>query len=479
MVQRQGGRAAPFFLDERNLRTDMNHQDTITAIATPLGAGGIGIVRISGPQAEEIGLRLFRPSRPVDFLESHRLYFGDLTAGTGAVLDEVLVTLMRKPNSYTGEDVLEIHCHGGPAILQAILGETLKAGARPARPGEFTERAFLNGRLDLAQAESVMDLVLAKTDRALNQAVSQLKGRLSESISALRSNVLDLLASLEASIDFPEEETSIPGTELSVRIDGIAARIAEILSTYREGKLLRDGVDVVIAGKTNVGKSSLLNRLLGEERAIVTPLAGTTRDFIAEAISIHGLPVKLTDTAGIRDSEDSIELKGIEKVWERVGTADLVILVLDGAGGLDEQDRAVIAELEGCSMVVAVNKVDLPQRISEADISGLLPGVRVVKISAKYGDGTGDLKELLYQAALGSSEGRHEETVISNARHKAALETSRDLLLKARENIVGGLSPEFAACDLREAFGSLGDIIGETTTEDVLERIFSSFCIGK
>ena len=458
----------------------MNHDDTITAIATPLGAGGIGIVRISGPQAEAIGLKLFRSGKPIGSFETHRLYFGDVMAlAAGTVIDEVLIALMRKPHSYTGEDVLEIHCHGGPAIMQAILGETLKAGARLARPGEFTERAFLNGRLDLAQAESVMDLILAKTDRALTQAVSHLKGRLSETIAALRSDVLDLLASVEASVDFPEEEAAVSGTELMVRIDGIAARIAEILATYREGKLLRDGMDAVITGKTNVGKSSLLNRLLGEERAIVTPVAGTTRDFIAEAISIKGLPVKLTDTAGIRDSADVIECKGIEKVWERISAADLILLVLDGSSSLDTEDRAVIEEIKDRPMLAVVNKKDLPQRISEPAIRQQLPGVDLVWVSAKYGDGIDELKEKLYQAGLGAVGDQHAETVISNVRHKKALEASRDLLLKAKDDILGCLSPEFLACDLREAFGALGDIIGETTTEDVLERIFASFCIGK
>ena len=462
------------------MQISLEHNDTITAISTPLGVGGIGIVRVSGPLAEAIGWKIFKPGKPLDACESHRLYYGDLVAmETGAVIDEVLITLMRKPHSYTGQDVLEIHCHGGPAIMQAILSETQKAGARQARPGEFTERAYLNGRLDLIQAEAVMDMIQAQTEGALMQALCHLKGGLSEKLQALRSEILDLLAFLEASIDFPEDDTTLSPAVFVTRIESVAGQITSLLATYREGKLLRDGMTAVIVGKSNVGKSSLLNRLLEEERAIVTPIAGTTRDFIAETIHIKGLPVKLIDTAGIRDSADEIERRGIDRVWEKLAAADLILLVLDGSASLDDHDKKIISRVEGKRIIAVVNKNDLPRKLSEEDIHSLLPEAAFCSISAKYGAGIGDLREDLGRAATEMIENRHAETVIANLRHKEALEKAGDLLEKVIDHVRNNQSPEFAAVDLREAFAALGELVGESTSDEVLERIFSTFCIGK
>lgn len=463
------------------------HHDTIAAVSTPPGVGGIGIVRVSGPEAEEIGRKLFRPAGPVDSLESHRVYHGDIVSPTEAVIDEVLAVLMRGPRSYTGEDILEIHCHGGPAVVLAVLNAVLKAGARAAKNGEFTERAFLNDRLDLAQAEAVMDLISARTEEYLEKAVSHLKGGLSRQIASLRDSVLDLLARTEVLLDFPEDmpEDATAGAGLPFErdvirsIEGLSAQTATLLATYSEGKLLRDGLDVVIAGRTNVGKSSLLNHLLGEERAIVTPIPGTTRDFIAESIVVRGIPMKLTDTAGIRASGDLIERKGIEKVWEKLADADLVIFLLDGSMPLSDQDREIAVKIGEKRIVTAVNKNDLPKRLSDEDIQAVLPGAVPVWISAKYGDGVADLKERLHCAALGGKKTGRGEAVISNVRHKAALEKAQEMLAAAKKNILEGQPPELSACDLREAADALGDIIGVTTSEDVLDRIFSKFCIGK
>jgi tRNA modification GTPase len=455
--------------------------DTIAAISTPPGIGGIGIIRVSGPLVEDIARNLFHPRKPVEIFESRRLYHGDIVSiENKKVIDEVLVVLMRKPNSYTGEDILEIHCHGGPVILQAILGEILKAGAGLARPGEFTERAFLNGRLDLVQAEAVMDMISARTDQALDQAVSLLKGRLSDQMRELRSAALDLLAGWEVLIDFPDEEDAeVENSDTVPRIDKIIYDINSLLLTYREGKLLRDGVSTVITGRTNVGKSSLLNRILEEERAIVTAIPGTTRDFLSESININGIPMTLTDTAGIRESEDAIERIGIKKVWEKLESADAVIFVVDGSAPLTDEDRSVMEKIRGKSIIVAVNKKDLPQIISRGEIEDILPGVELVSISAKYGDGIDKLREKLYSLAAGKEEINRNKTVISNIRHKDALEKAREKLLQARQNMIKKFSADVVACDLREALGFLGEIVGETTSEHVLERIFSNFCIGK
>ena len=459
----------------------IDHDDTIAAISTPLGVGGIGIVRVSGPQAEEIARRIFIPGRALERFESYRMYHGDLrNRQTGEIIDEVLVVLMRRPHSYTGQDVLEIHCHGGPAVMQAILAETLKAGARPAQPGEFTERAYLNGRLDLIQAEAVMDMIQARTELGMKQALSQMKGRLSGRIQALRTMTLDLLALLEAAIDFPEEDTALSRTDLSDRIDRISGHIDALLATYREGKLRRDGMEVVITGRTNVGKSSLLNRLLGEDRAIVTPIAGTTRDFIAEVVNLQGIPVRLTDTAGVRESSDLIESKGIEKVWQKIDRADVILLVLDGSVPLEDEDRQIMERIAGHRIVAVLNKSDLPARLTEDAVRALLPDADLVRISAKKGDGIDSLKASLHDAAAAVTTDDPNQPVIANLRHKEALEKARSLLSVAHDHIVGeGLSPELAAVDLREAFEALGELIGETTAEDVLDRIFSNFCIGK
>jgi tRNA modification GTPase len=456
-------------------------KDTIAAIATPVGAGGIGIIRVSGPGSEEIGSLLFRSGKQAGRFKTHHLYHGDIVSPqTGTVLDEVLITLMREPRSYTGEDVLEINCHGGPVILQAILNEVIKAGARLAEPGEFTKRAFLNNRLDLSQAEAVADMITAGTDRGLRLAVMQLKGSLSKKIQDIRSAIIDILAIIEASIDFPEDDTGIPlSHELAGRIQSIIDDGMELLSTYHQGKIYRDGASAVITGKTNVGKSSLLNRLLGEKRAIVTPIPGTTRDFIEEAINIKGAPVRLADTAGIRDAGNSIEKAGIELVWEKISSADLVIIVLDGSEKLTWEDREIIKRNRCGNCLLIINKSDLPHTLNVTELYDLLPGVKPLWISARYGEGISTLKEQIYSSIGGNMDNNRSEIIITNLRHRTALEKAVSLLSGARENILGDISPEFVSIDLRESLESLGEIVGETINEDVLDRIFSGFCIGK
>jgi tRNA modification GTPase len=457
-------------------------EDTIAAIATPPGVGGIGIIRVSGPKSKDIARLLFRSSKRDDGFKSHHLYHGDIVSPeTGLVIDEVLISLMMNPHSYTGEDVLEINCHGGSVILQSVLSEVIIAGARLAEPGEFTRRAFLNNRIDLTQAESIVEMIMAKTDRGLELAVSHLKGNLAEKIETMRASIIDILAIIETSIDFSDEDIEISNySDISRKIETVLDELHTLVSTYREGKIYRDGINAVIAGRPNVGKSSLLNRLLGEKRAIITPLPGTTRDFIEEIVNIRGVPVKLTDTAGIREPENIIEKEGVRLVWEKLSQADVAIIVLDGNALLTKEDTDIIERCRTMKRLLVINKADLSHMLDERELSTLIPDtIPRIWISAKYGDGIPELKDAIYSIVLDNPHNRQSAYIISNVRHKTAIEKTAVSLLKARDAVEGGLSPEFYAFDVREALDSLGEIGGKTVTEEILDRIFSTFCIGK
>ncbi len=460
----------------------MIQADTIAAIATPPGTGGIGIIRASGPDAERIGRVLFKPRKAVPFFSSHRLYHGEIICpATGRILDEVLIAFLRAPHSFTGEDTLEIHCHGGPLILEEVLQAVLRAGSRPAEPGEFTRRAFLNGRLDLSQAEAVQEIITARTRQGLDLAVGHLHGSLSRIIEELRSSILDILTLLEAEIDFQEEEgiETTPREGLLDHLRAIAAKIEELTASYGEGRIAREGARVVITGKTNVGKSSLFNRLLGEKRAIVTPHAGTTRDFIEESVGIRGTPVRFIDTAGIRESQDPVEKAGIELVWQQAAAADVVVVLLDGNTALTAEDRSIMDANRDRNVIVAVNKCDLPRVLDGNSLSGALSGRELLWISAKTGQGLESFRDAVHAAvARTGGEGR-TETFLTNLRHKIALEHAFASLRTAEQGLSGGLSPEFIAFDLREALVALGEVTGQTITEEVLDRIFATFCIGK
>ncbi|MBU2234567.1 MAG: tRNA uridine-5-carboxymethylaminomethyl(34) synthesis GTPase MnmE [Proteobacteria bacterium] len=461
----------------------MTFRDTIAAIATPPGVGGIGLIRITGPEAEGIARRLFRSSRPLSAFLSHHLYHGQIVAPeTGDVLDEVLIAFLKAPGSYTGEDTIEISCHGGPLILRTVLDEVLRAGARPAERGEFTKRAFLNNRLDLSQAEAVLDVIIAQTREGLSAAVARLQGKLSGRIEAIRSAIIDLLAGIEASIDFAEDDGVVeaPGRDLSgfqTVIDGIVA----LAATYCRGRIYREGSGVVIAGRPNVGKSSLLNRLLGEKRAIVTPIPGTTRDFIEEAIDIGGIPVRLTDTAGIHPPENAIEMEGIGLVWDRLATTDAILILLDGSVALTADDRELLGKMNAKPLIPVINKSDLPHILDEESLQELLPETAPppIRISAKYGDGIDRLKEAIHDLVLQTPGEETPDAMIAHLRHKVALEKAAESLIGARDGLSKGLPPELAALEIREALDALGEITGRTTTEDVIERIFANFCIGK
>jgi tRNA modification GTPase len=455
--------------------------DTIAAIATPLGVGGIGIVRLSGPDSLPLARRLFRPRHPGSAWQSHRFSLGQVLDAQGAVIDEVLLVYMQAPQTYTREDVVEIHCHSGVAVLRRVLEETLALGARLARPGEFTLRAFLAGRLDLTQAEAVQELISARTEAGVKVAAAHLAGGLREKLTEARQNLLYLLAIIEAMLDFPEEAADAYPMDATVELGAQRYSLELLAQTYREGRLLREGVLVVIAGRPNVGKSSLLNRLLAAEKAIVTPIPGTTRDLIEETLNLGGVPVRLTDTAGLRNPQDLVEEIGVSRARERLAQADLVLYILDGSLPLEADDLAALSDLADRPALVVVNKADLPQAVSEETLRGATALPRV-QVSALTGQGLEGLREavlgqILQEGLSGGGE------IITQERHYqhlkqclACLTRAEDLLPKAR----GKDAPwELAAQELYEAVQELGAITGEEVGEEILDRIFSQFCIGK
>jgi tRNA modification GTPase len=455
--------------------------DTIAAIATPVGMGGIGIIKISGEKALDIATRVFRPRNAAPPLKSHFLYYGEIfDPHKKCAVDEVLLSFMAKPRSYTREDVVEINCHGGYLALQETLALVLKAGARLAEPGEFTKRAFLSGRIDLAQAEAVADLIESKTSLSLLHTSSQLKGSLSREISDLKDMLVDMLSALEASIDFPEEDLAFaPSSQLTAQTDRLLSRIETLLCSYDEGKLYREGASTIIAGKPNAGKSCLFNALLEEERAIVTPVPGTTRDFIEEVIAVKGIPLKIIDTAGLRDPSDSIEEEGVRRTREKLDQADLVLLVIDSSVKLDDRDRSLFSDVSGKRVVVVENKNDLPGKIPHDTVQGWFPESRAVSISALYGKGIEELKEAIFSSLTAEVNSLSSPLLISNLRHKRALEKTLESIQHAREGLQKKIPPEFTASDFQAALHSLGEITGHTTSEDILHQIFSRFCIGK
>ena len=458
----------------------MYEEDTIAAIATPPGEGGVAIIRISGIDAESIAARIFvRPPGKNGRLKSHSLYHGAIRdPQNDHVLDQVLLTVMREPRSYTGEDVVELHCHGGAFLVRRILGLVLRQGARQAEPGEFTRRAFLNGRLDLTQAEGVLDLIRARTDKSAGLALDQVAGALSHWVVELREELLDILVQVEAAIDFPEEEIELlRHRELIGKIQSLAKKINDISGTYDWGKLFRDGATVCICGRPNVGKSSLLNALLGEDRVIVTAVAGTTRDVIEESISLDGLPLVLWDTAGIRESDDQIERMGVDRSRQYVAKSDAALVVIDGSQALTPEDRTLCADIGRRKVLIAVNKSDLPRKLAADELLRFAGGSEIRSVSAKMGEGIPELKKSLRDLLMGSEV--DAPIVITNLRHRSALQRSTASLARAATSLGESYAPEFVAMDLNEARSVLEEITGAIQNDDILERIFSNFCIGK
>jgi tRNA modification GTPase len=458
----------------------MYQEDTIAAVATPPGEGGVAIVRVSGPDAERIATTLFRRMGGRNgTLKSHTLYHGRIVEpNTNDNFDEVLLAVMRKPRSYTGEDVVEIHCHGGNFLVRQVLGLVLAQGARQAERGEFTKRAFLNGRIDLSQAEAVLDLIQARTDKGFKLAFDQASGGLSKWVHEIREELLAVLVQVEAGIDFSEEEVELPQRhELAARIDGLRHKIGNIAQTYEWGRLFREGARVCICGRPNVGKSSLLNALLGEERVIVTEVPGTTRDVIEESMNFEGLPVVLWDTAGIRESDDPIEQIGVSLSRRHLEKSDAVLVILDGSQPLVGDDLALLRDLAGKKALFVINKADLPQVLNVGQLKEHAVPEPIISVSAKTGVGLDRLKEILRSVMLGCQE--EPPIVLTSLRHKVALVRSEKALRDASVTLTQGHPAELVAIDLSEAREALEEIIGLINNDDILESLFKNFCIGK
>lgn len=451
--------------------------DTIAAVATPPGEGGIGIIRVSGPRGIAIVERIFHGKKPLSQGRSREMLYGLIKDGEGRIIDEALVVVMRAPKSYTREDVVEIHCHGGMAPLRRILELVLEGGARLAEPGEFTKRAFLSGRLDLSQAEAVMDVIRAHSDKGLQLAMDQLQGSLGRQVARLRKDLLGVLAELEARLDFPEEDIPEEDRERTCRIlSNCVAAIEALLAGAKGGRALREGVHTVILGRPNVGKSTLLNTLLGEDRAIVTSIPGTTRDVIEEVVIIEGVPIRLVDTAGIRRGRDEVERLGVERTRRQADRAELILLMMDGSGPLQEGDRLLMKEVAHRRVIVILNKGDLPQRTFPEDIKAHLPEAPILKVSLKAGWGLDELKKAIYDEAVGQSL---EGVMVASLRHATALEEALAAVKEAKEALAEGLSEELICIDVRAGLTALGKITGESVDQDLLDEIFSRFCIGK
>ena len=444
--------------------------ETVAAVATPPGEGGVAIVRISGDQAVTVAEKVFKG--PVRSFKSHTLHFGKIVDSAGEIVDEVLIVVMKAPNSYTGEETVEIHCHGGSLITRRVLQVVLEAGARAALPGEFTFKAFMNGKIDLAQAEAVQTLIAAKNDLALNAAEHQLQGALSKKIESFQKELVDVAAILEAWVDFPEEGLEFGSLEEILEIlSNIQTKMIALSQTFEDGKMLHEGLTLCLSGAPNVGKSSLMNALLGKERAIVTEIAGTTRDLLEAEMKIGGLHFKLLDTAGIRQAEEVVEQEGIRRSLQALESADLVMLVLDAARGINAQDEAILAKAPSHKTVIVWNKIDLPtSHVKPKD---------AIEISAKEGIGLPQLKEAIQAVIWKKGAPSKEEVVITNVRHHQALENAIQFIAHLIEGLKSGTSPEFLSSDMRAALKELGTIIGQDISEEILSAIFSKFCVGK
>lgn len=460
----------------------MNLHDTIAAISTPIGEGGIGIIRISGVKAKEIGLAVLRNSRGelMPDLEDHRLYYGQVVnPQDNTPLDEALFFYAGKPRSFTAEDTVEIQSHGGMLVLSKVLELVNKNGARLAGPGEFTQRAFLNGRIDLLQAESIIDLIRAKTEKAQQLALNQLTGRTSREIQRIESELYQVLISIEAILDFPEEGLpNIEKNRITQKVTAVYEQLCTLLTNFEEGRRLREGVSVVITGRPNVGKSSLLNAFLQEERAIVTEIPGTTRDIIEAQIQLSGIPFRLIDTAGMRETDHPIERIGIEKAEQYINDADLVLLMIDGSEPLSLDDRRVIFKLNDKKVLVIINKTDLPQQVNR-DILTNICNSKVMEVSLVTGEGLEELqKEMMAMVGFGNIQ-VEDLPMLSKLRHKHALEEAVAGLSDFLTGLRTGISEDLLAVDLRACLGAIGEITGKNVSEEVINGIFTQFCIGK
>lgn len=453
--------------------------DTIAAISTPRGEGGIGIVRISGNNALEILGKIFKPKskKKIEELKNFSINYGHLYDGKNLV-DEVLVSIMKAPNTYTKEDIVEINCHGGFVITEKVLETVLKNGARISESGEFTRRAFLNGRLDLTQAEAVMDIIHGKTEKSVSLSLDQLRGDLKEQIGHLKKLVLDVAAHINVVLDYPEEGIDDPLPE------NLVGNLREVMDTtdilirsYDKGKMIKEGIKTAIVGKPNVGKSSILNSVLKEERAIVTHVAGTTRDVIEEVVNLKGIPLVLVDTAGIRKTDDLVENIGVEKSKQLIESADLILFVVDGSRALDEEDMRIHEAIKAEKVIGILNKIDIREDI---DLSPLTKINKWLEISAIKNQGIDEMEEEIYNHIIEENvEDSSQKITITNIRHKSALEKTKQSIENIFETIENGLPMDLMAVDIKGALDSLSEVTGEISSEDLLDHIFSNFCVGK
>ncbi|KKC29872.1 tRNA modification GTPase TrmE [Caldanaerobacter subterraneus subsp. pacificus DSM 12653] len=457
--------------------------DTIAAISTSPGEAGIGIVRISGDRALDIISRIFRPYKKKDVknVKTHTLHYGHIVdPDTGEVYDEVLVSIMKKPNTYTREDIVEINCHGGIVVTSKILELVLKQGARLAEPGEFTKRAFLNGRIDLSQAEAVIDIITAKTMLANKYAQKQLSGYLGQKMRKLKDRMMELLAHLLALIDFPEDDVDeLERWQMLESAKEILKEIEKLIASAESGRIIREGLKTAIIGKPNVGKSSLLNALLKENRAIVTDIPGTTRDIIEEYLNVKGIPIRLIDTAGIRDTDELVEKIGVERSKEVLGEADLVLFVIDASRELSKEDYEIFDILTGKNIIFVLNKIDLPKKIDEEELRNLTKDGIIVEVSTVKKIGLEKLEETIYNLVFKGNVTIGNEEIITNTRHKEALINAKKYMESVVEAIEKGYSEDLITIDLNSALNEIGKITGETATEDVIDQIFERFCVGK
>lgn len=463
---------------------NFNDNDTIVAIATPPGEGGIGIVRISGEQAGVIASKLFKPFKGMDKVEqftSHHVRYGQIIDEYGQIIDEALCIPMWAPNSYTKENVVEIQSHGGTLVVRRILELALTNGARMAEPGEFTKRAFLNGRLDLSQAQSVMDIIKARTEASLRMASGHLQGTFSQEIKSMRHDILEIIAHLEASIDFPEDDIEdVAKDEAEKKVQAIKQRIEEMLSTFKTGRILRDGLMTAIIGKPNVGKSSLLNALLREERAIVTDIPGTTRDSLEEYANIGSVPLKIIDTAGIRETKDKVEQIGVEKSMAYVQKADLILALFDISHELTKEDKEIINLLQGKEGIVLLTKNDLTTVLDIDDLKQQLQGnFKYMCISTINKNGLKELETEIVNRVYSGTAKQAEGSFVNNIRQATALKKAQQYLKDCLNTIEMDMAEDFIVIDIRSAWEKLGEITGDTVDEDIIDQIFSQFCIGK
>lgn len=456
--------------------------DTITSISTPMGEGAIGIVRLSGPEAVEIGDKLYKGKKKLKDVPSHTINYGHIIdSETHEVVEEVMISVLRAPKTFTREDIIEINCHGGILTINRILELTMTHGARMAEPGEYTKRAFLNGRIDLSQAEAVMDFIRSKTDRASKVAMNQIEGRLSDLIKQQRQSILEILAQVEVNIDYPEyDDVEDATTEfLLAQSKKIKNEIDQLLETGTQGKIMREGLSTVIVGKPNVGKSSMLNNLIQDNKAIVTEVAGTTRDVLEEYVNVRGVPLRLVDTAGIRDTEDIVEKIGVERSRKALSEADLILFVLNNNEPLTEEDRTLYEVIKNEDAIVIVNKTDLERRLDIEEVKTMIGDTPLIQTSMLKQEGVDELELQIRDLFFGGEVQNQDMTYVSNSRHISLLKQARQTIQDAIDAAEAGIPMDMVQIDLTRTWELLGEIIGESASDELINQLFSQFCLGK